>query len=147
MKARITPGLISMLVLWAALSLPILTSAEETVVVIANKGAPVDSLSRDEIKKIFLVKKTQWDNGDKIEFVTLKQGPIHNAFLKKFLQKTPSQFQKYFRALVFTGKGIAPRSFDSEAEVVRFVAATKGAFGYVSPAAATVSVKVLGINW
>ena len=78
--------------------------------------------------------------------MTLKGGRTHDDFLKKYLGKSSSQFQRYFRTLVFTGKGSIPKSFDSEEAVVGFVTGTDGAIGYISNGTATGSAKVLTIN-
>ena len=128
-----------------ALTIPSKAFAGE-VVVIANPNIPADSLSSNDVKNIFLAKKTQWDDGQKINFVTLKSGQTHDDFLKKYLGKSTSQFQRYFRTLVFTGKGSAPKSFDSGEAVVGFVTGTDGAIGYVSSATTTGYAKVLTIN-
>jgi len=78
--------------------------------------------------------------------VTLKDSQTHDDFLKTYLQKSTSQFQRYFRTLVFTGKGKVPKSFDSEESLVGYVAGTNGAIGYVSSGTNTGSVKVINVN-
>jgi ABC-type phosphate transport system substrate-binding protein len=102
------------------------------VVVICNKSVPADSLSKDEIKKIYLGKKTAWDNGQKINFVTLKAKEVHDLFLKEIINKTATQFKTYWKKMVFTGKGTIPKDFDTEANLIAYVAATEGAIGYIS---------------
>jgi ABC-type phosphate transport system substrate-binding protein len=145
MSIKIGFVLILAAIVGMAFTIPSIARAEE-VVVIANTNAPAGSLSSDDVKNIFLAKKTQWDDGQKINFVTLKSGQTHDDFLKKYLGKSSSQFQRYFRTLVFTGKGSVPKSFDSEDAVVGFVTGTDGAIGYVSSGTATGSTKVLTIN-
>ena len=145
MKFKILIGLLFIAVMGMALKLPGNAYTGE-LVVIANKDVPVSSIYSDDLKNIFLAKKSQWGNGEKIEFVTLKSGPAHEGFMKTYLQKTPSQFQRYFRTLVFTGKGKAPRSFSTEAEVVSFVSNTGGAIGYIASGTKTGSAKVLTVN-
>jgi TonB family protein len=49
----------------------------------------------------------------------------------------------YYQGLVFTGKGSMPKQLSSDAEVVDYVAHTKGAIGYVSPTSSTDGVKSL----
>ncbi len=145
MKTKIAIGLILAAVMGMLFSFPGIALAGD-VVVIANNDVPVSSLTSDELKNIFLAKKTQWDNGQKIDFVTLKQGDVHEAFLKAYLSKTASQFQRYFRTLVFTGKGKTPPSFQTEDDLVGYVAGTGGAIGYVSSGTNTDSAKVININ-
>jgi ABC-type phosphate transport system substrate-binding protein len=47
---------------------------------------------------------------------------------------------------VFTGKGSMPKSFASDAEVVKYVSTTKGAIGYVSAAADVASAKKIAVK-
>ncbi len=145
MKTKIALGLI-----FAAIAVMILPFASVAfagdVVIIANKDVPISSIGGGELKKIFIAKKTEWDNGSNIDFVTLDRGDVHKAFLRTYLSKSPSQYQRYFRTLVFTGKGTAPQSFATEGELVSYVSSTSGAIGYVSAGTSTGSAKVLTVN-
>ncbi len=113
------------------------------VLVIANKSAPADAMDEAVIKNVFLGKTTSWDDGSSMEFVLLADGPAHEAFLKGFVKKTPSQFSTYWKKMVFTGKGATPKSFATESELVSYVAGHAGAVGYVSGAADVTAVKVV----
>jgi len=145
MNSKIGFGLILAAIVGMAFTFPNVASAGD-VVVIANKNLPPSFLTGDEVKDIFLAKKTQWDNGQKINFITLKDCDTHREFLKQYLQKSSSQFERYFRTLVFTGKGSIPKAFDSEEQLVGFVSSTDGAIGYVSRGTNTDSVKVITVN-
>ncbi len=75
-----------------------------------------------------------------------KGGPAHEAFLKEYLGKSDSALQAFYRSLVFTGKGSMPKALASDADMVAYVARTKGAIGYVSSAANTNGVKTLEVK-
>jgi hypothetical protein len=47
---------------------------------------------------------------------------------------------------VFTGKGSMPKSFASDAEILKYVAKTPGAIGYVSAGADAAGVKKIAVN-
>ncbi len=145
MKTKILIGLFFAAVMGMLLEFPGAASAGG-VVVVANKSVSASSLSIEEVKNIFLAKKTQWRDGSKIVFVALKSGGVQDDFLKSYLQKTSSQYNRYFRTLVFTGKGKAPRTFSTEAEVISYVSSTAGAIGYVSSETNTRSAKVITVN-
>jgi len=66
--------------------------------------------------------------------------------LKAYLGKNDSSLQAFYRGLVFTGKGSMPKALNSDAEVVAYVAKTRGAVGYVSGGASTEGVKVLAVK-
>jgi ABC-type phosphate transport system substrate-binding protein len=106
------------------------------VVIICHKGVTDSALSQKDIRDIYLGKKIDWTNGKKIVFVMLKEGPIMDAFLEKYVEKSAAQFESYWRKLLFSGKGILPPSMDDEAKMIDFVSKTEGAIGYVSAVAA-----------
>ena len=114
--------------------------------VIANNSISASSISVDELKGVFLATKTSLSDGSHVEPVLEKGGPTHEAFVKEYLGKTDAALQTYYRSLVFTGKASMPKSLASDAEVLAYVAKTKGAIGYVSAATAIAGVKTLDIK-
>ena len=50
------------------------------------------------------------------------------------------------RVNTFSGRGVPPPQLDSDEAVLRYVRARRGAIGYVSQAAATSGVKVIGVR-
>ena len=114
--------------------------------VIANSSVGVMSISADELKGVFLATKTSLSDGSHVEPVLEKGGPAHEAFLKAYLGKTDTALETYYRSLVFTGKGSMPKTLAGDAEVVAYVAKTKGAVGYVAAGANTGDVKVLEVK-
>ena len=114
--------------------------------VIANPSVGASSVSADELKGVFLATKTSFSDGSHVEPVLEKGGAAHDAFLREYLGKTDAALQTYYRSLVFTGKASMPKTVGSDAEVVAYVAKTKGAIGYVSAGADTAGVKVLGVQ-
>jgi len=115
------------------------------VKVIANPSVSVSSISSDDLKEVFL-EDTDSLGGSHVQPVLLKDGPTHEAFLKAFLGKNDSVLQTYYRSLVFSGKGEMPKVMASDADVVAYVAKTKGAIGYVSSGASTEGVKTLAVK-
>jgi len=114
--------------------------------VIANPSVSASSVSADELKGVFLATKTSLSDGSHVEPVLEKGGPVHEAFVKQYLGKTDAALQTYYRSLVFTGKASMPKTLDADAEVVAYVAKTKGAIGYVGAGASTAGVKTLEIK-
>ncbi len=102
------------------------------VKVIANASVKADIISAPELRRIFLQQSSSLDNGTRVEPVIEKDGPVHKAFLQEYVGRTQEDLQTYYRALVFTGRGSMPKVLGSDAEVVAYVAATRGAIGYVS---------------
>jgi len=99
-------------------------------IIIANPRVAAQSLSSDEVKNIFLGKKTKWEDGNPITFILLKDKTIHKRFLEKYVDSTPSQYSRYWRGLLFSGRGRCPKTLPA-AEALHFIAETEGAIGYV----------------
>ena len=79
--------------------------AEDAVVV--NGRAAIAELSDEDLRDLFLGKKTVWDDGTKVVVVVLKTGPSHDALLRR-LGRNPQQFLTGWKKLVFTGKSGMP---------------------------------------
>lgn len=126
---------------WLAGALP---AAE--VKVIANNSVGASAVSREELKGVFLETKNSLSDGSAVEPVLLKGGPTHEAFLKEYVGRMDAALQNYYRSLVFTGKGSMPKALAGDAEMVAYVAKTKGAIGYVSAGAAAPGVKTLEVK-
>jgi hypothetical protein len=131
-------------IVWAFAAATLAPAAE--VKLIANASVTASAVTADELKSVFLATKTSLSDGSRVEPVLQKSGPAHVAFLKEYVGKSEAALETYYRSLVFTGKGSMPVSLASDAEVVAFVAKTKGAIGYVSSAAAAAGVKTLAIK-
>ena len=114
--------------------------------VIANSSVTADTISEAELKKIFLEEKISLPDGTHVEPVLMKQGAVDEAFAQQYVGVTEDDLQIYYRTLLFTGRGYIPRVLESDAEVVAYVARTRGAIGYVSATASAVGVKTLAIG-
>jgi ABC-type phosphate transport system substrate-binding protein len=114
--------------------------------IIANPNLSIDSLSKHELKNIYLGKKTRWNDGDRIIFVIYESGDVHEKFLKMYIGKSVSQFNNYWKRIVFTGKGKFPRKFNNENELLTFIDETPNAIGYVGNNTVLDIARVLSVN-
>ena len=134
--------------LLVAAGLAIFVSGEsfaDSVKVIANASVTADAISAADLRRVFLEERIALADGSHVEPVLEKGGPVHVAFLE-YLGISEDDLQTYYRTLVFTGKGSMPKELGSDAEVVAYVARTRGAIGYVSSAASLEGVKTLAIG-
>ena len=115
------------------------------VKIIVNSSVSTVSISAADIKSIFLQEKNSLGSSS-VEPVLLKSGPTHEAFLKRFVGKTDSTLLTFYRSLAFTGKGSMPKALDSDADVIAYVAKTKGAIGYISDSSRAEGVKTLEVK-
>ena len=116
------------------------------VLVIANPKVEAAEISKVELRDIFTGASSSLRGRDQVTPVLLRQGPVNDGFLDLYVGKSDSAFRAYWRSLVFSGQGVMPRSLESEAAMVDYVAHTAGAVGYVSKAAVHEGVKTLGVR-
>ena len=113
------------------------------LVVIGNPSG-VDALSKKDVKKLFLGKKTRLSNGNSAQIVELEDGDDNRvAFHDLATGRSESQLQSAWSRLVFTGKAEAPVQVNDYDSMVSEVASNSNAIGYTEEANVTSAVKVL----
>lgn len=110
---------------------------------IGNKNVAAEKLDAPTVKAVFLGKKVAWDGAGRVVLAVLKGGPVADEFLQKTVDMNASAFNNHWRRLAMTGGGTAPKSFDKEEDLRKFVAETPGAIGFVDAGNADASVAVL----
>ena len=105
-------------------------ASAEDIYIIANRSVPVTALSKDDLRDIFLGKKTLWNENVKIVPVIMPSELIHNMFVVKYTRKLSPQFKNWWIRLVFTGEAIFPRIAVNPADMIRQVSENQGAIGY-----------------
>jgi ABC-type phosphate transport system substrate-binding protein len=120
--------------------------ARAQVIVIANPSVKAADVSKSDLRDVFTGASSSLKDGSHVTPVLLKQGGAHEEFLSTYVSKNDTAFRASWRSLVFSGQATMPKSLDSEAAVVEFVAHNPGAIGYVSKATAHEGVKVLVVR-
>jgi ABC-type phosphate transport system substrate-binding protein len=120
--------------------------AQAGSIIIANKDVPTETLSFGEVQRIFLGKKTTWENGQKIIPICLKSGATHINFLRTYLDMNPSQFDIFWKQAVFTGTGRPPKALEDEADMVQLVKSTAGAVGYINADTLRGTLKIIEVK-
>jgi len=125
---------------------PAAAPAADAPLVVANPSVPVDAIGTDELRRIFLGKRSRWEDGQPASPVMLADGPVHEQFVASVLGRTVEKFVTYWKQMVFTGKGIPPRTFATPAELAAFVRTEAGAVGYLPAGADTTGLKILHLR-
>jgi hypothetical protein len=118
-------------------------SAFAAPALIGNKNVASEKLDSATVKAVFLGKKVAWDGAGRVTLAVLKGGPVAEDFLKGAVEMSVSAFNNHWRRLAMTGGGTAPKSFEKEEELRKFVAETPGAIGFIDSANADASIVVL----
>lgn len=124
-----------------------LAAAPDDVRVIVHPGNPVEALTRDEVTRLFLHKKTAWPDGRAAIAVDQPEAsPVREAFAREVLRRSPAAVVAYWQQQVFAGRDVPPPERAGDGDVVDFVRTHEGAIGYVGGAATLSGVKVVNLK-
>lgn len=128
-------------------SLFFIAQAADDIILITHVDTPVDKLNTADIKRLFEGKIRMWKNGDLVVLVQLKDDIIQESFLKKYIRKSPSQFQNYWKNKMFQGETHNfPRRFHNKTQLINFIKKTKGAIGYIPSETIPEGVKIIKVD-
>lgn len=130
---RKTLALLFFITLLLAVARPLASQTTGIVVIVNNATIPAESLTRDQVSKLFLKKVQHWETGTAVAPVDLAPGSeVRAVFSRAIFLKSTNAIKSYWQNQVFSGRGVPPPERDSEAQVVDFVSRTPGAIGYVA---------------
>jgi hypothetical protein len=136
---------IATVVLLLACSCPAWVAAEPQL--IANAGVEADTVSLNDARVLFMMRRSRWPDGQPVAVFVLHDGePLHQSFCKEILHIYPRKLRLAWERQVYSGTGQAPINVTSEQEMLRRVGSTPGAVGYYPGNPSDDSVKVLQIR-
>jgi len=120
--------------------------AHAQVTVIANNSVSASELSSADLHDIFTGTTTSIKGLGDVAPVLLKAGTTHEDFLTRYIGKSDAAFRAGWRSLLFSGQSTMPRTFDSDAQVVEYVAHTRGAIGYIASSSPHPGAKTMAVR-
>jgi ABC-type phosphate transport system substrate-binding protein len=112
--------------------------------IIVQRENSINAVSREFLSDVFLAKATRWGDGEPTHVVDQRfDSPVRQRFSDAVLRRPVSAVRSYWQQLLFSGRGLPPPELESDDAVIRYVQSHRGAVGYVSPNAATNTVKVI----
>ncbi|UCE19802.1 MAG: hypothetical protein JSV84_05535 [Gemmatimonadota bacterium] len=113
------------------------------VAVISHKSVPEDSMTKSVLLDLYTGDIQSWSNGEPVIVIDLKpRGDVKTAFYD-FIGKKSSRIKSIWLKKKLSGEWDTPESLETEDDVVKKVASTAGAIGFVSQSSVTTDVKVL----
>lgn len=124
------------------------STAEQSLAIIVNQSNPVDNVSLQELRTIFLGERSHWPNGRRITLVMLEPGqPERKAVLRIIYRMSESDFSRHFLQGLFTGEVfVSPKTLANPVGVRKFVFNVPGAIGYVRASDVDATVKVVRVD-
>ncbi len=113
------------------------------VAVIANKSVPVDKLEKSDLLDFYTGDIRKWCDKQPVIVFDLKPKSEIKEIFYQFLGKKSSRMKSIWLKKMLSGEGDPPLAMKSEEELLKKVAATPGAIGYVHRAKVSEEVKIL----
>lgn len=110
-------------------------SAWAQYVVVVHTSNPTTSLTRKELAGYLLGTATHWSHGVKVEPVDLPiTSRARQALSRAVLRKSAGAVRAYWQQQESAGRGVAPRTMQTDRDVLEHVRQSPGAIGYVRAA-------------
>lgn len=116
------------------------TTINAQVSVVANKSV-AESVNAAKVAGIYSLTTTKWADGTKI-IVYDNSGDAKTGFYSGIGRDLQSLKKEWMKKQL-TGEGRAPEALSSDADVIKKVASTAGAIGFVKSSSVTGDVKVV----
>jgi len=127
MKRIVLPLMLAGLMLWSAVN----SASAETLAVIVPQNHDRHQISPSELSLIFWRKKLYWTDGKRIQALNYAaNNPLRLQFSQSILKSTPETQANYWNSLYFHGIS-PPHVVHSQEAMLRFVADSAGAIGYI----------------
>jgi len=116
--------------------------------VIVHASNSMDSVSVNQLSRLFLKKDVEWPNGSTVVAIDLSpDSETRQAFSEAIHGRKVASIKSYWQRQIFAGKAVPPTERDNQAEVLVFVSRNPAAIAYVAPSAPIIEdVKVLQIT-
>jgi phosphate transport system substrate-binding protein len=120
----------------------------EPLVIVVNRSNPVNDLTFEELRRIFLGNRSHWTNGRRITLVMREPGePERKTVLHEICSMNEDQFKNHFVHGLFTGEIlVSPKILSSPVGVRKFIFNVPGAIGYLRVGDIDDTVKVVRID-
>lgn len=126
------------------LTMLLCTSAlQAQVAVIANKSVPADQIKKSELLDFYTLDIKAWSNGVPVVLFDLQVKTDVRDNFYDFIGRSSSRMKSIWMKKLLSGDGDPPKPIENEEDLVKKVAETPGAIGYVSSEKATAAVKTL----
>lgn len=117
----------------------------EVLAIVIPKGENVRAISKPELALIFWRKKLYWGSGKRIQPVNLgPENSLRRRFSQQVMESLPEDQLEYWNALYFHGTS-PPYVVRSQEAMLRYIAETPGAIGYVN--ACVLDGRVKAVAW
>ncbi len=150
LRTHICAGVFSAVILPTCLSLaltrPVFAQNEPAYRIVVHPDNPITTLTKKDLKNIFLKRVVKWPDGEPIIPVDLSpDSSVRDAFSRDIHKRSPDCVNACWQRKLFSGRGVPPCTFPEESAILEFVRNHVGAIGYVSAVGDANGVKTLKV--
>lgn len=119
--------------MWLGLLTPVKATIEAhpAVFLATSENVSLDSPSQKELAAIFLGQKRYWKDGTRVKIAILESQDEQQKFLNVVADRSPRQYWAHWRNIVFSGRGVMPKIFETEEELLGYLEKEEGAIGQI----------------
>ncbi len=115
--------------------------------IVVHPDVSQHEITLNTARLLFTMRLLRWPDDAKVRvFVLPDEHELHREFSKRSLDLYPRQLRRVWDRHLFAGSGAVPLEVDTVEEMLRRVAQTPGAIGYVPDGFATEAVRVLHVD-
>ncbi len=130
-----------LLILYLGLILPMTSWAD--LYIITHTSTPIETINKEELVSIYLLKKTYWNDNLAITPVNLEsKSKAHQQFTHQIFKSSARKMDSYWNQMSYKG-ATPPTTQASEDSVLSFVKRVPGAIAYLSQKPSDTNVKTL----
>lgn len=120
----------------------------ESLAIVVNLNNSVENMSTEELRRLFLGRKTRWPNGRRIAVAMLDdQYPERRSALRQIYHMDERAYEEHFMKATFRGDVfVAPKTLASPELMRKFVFNAPGGIGYLRRSDLDGTVKVVKID-
>ena len=123
-----------------------LRAGEPRYWIVVHPDNPSETLTREEVSRLFLKKSTKWADGTTAVPIDLHvKVKVREAFSKDIHGRSAESIKKYWQQMVFSGQAAPPAEVATEEDVLAHVRSEPAAIGYVSDECVLRGVKILDV--
>lgn len=121
------PTLILLLALHGAAAV----QPQAAVAVIVHPDTPVEQLPQEDLLRVYLMEQTYWSDGTPIQLHDLRGKNDAKTVFYDELGRQPRDLKRSWMRLILAGEASSPTTVATPAAMLRGVAETPGAIGYL----------------
>lgn len=120
---------------------------ERRIAIITHCDNAIEELSKSEIVRMFLKRKTVWEDGKRcVPIDQSGDSAIRTRFTELVMGRTVDEMKRYWMQEMMTGNARPPISLRNSVTAKKYVAKLKGSISYVYEDEVDKSVKVIRVR-